>query len=568
MVAVSSSGPPCGACFPSRTSCVRPTVRVRRSTENDAGLRTTTLTCTDPPVVTNCSRCTVAASAATGRLSAAADTRARTTRRRTLRAPRRKHGDSVVERHDAHGGTIVLCERRLREHLGGSSVGDDLSLGQEEHTVGVLRGEREVVHRRHERQPVRRAERVEQLERLLLMADVEGGSRLVEEDDRRLLREGAGDDDALALAAGERPERPLGEGLQPEPVERARGRIAVGGSFTRERPEMRSPAHQRVLRDRQPGGCLGLLRYDGEQPRPLAPLEVGGRPLEERHVPLVREEPRDRAEERRLAGTVRADERHPLAAFHLCRHLQHDRTAAQPHRHAVECDGAHARPPRVRRTNAKNGAPKSAVITPIGTSAGASAVRATTSARIRNPAPTTKESGSSPRYDVPTTSRIACGTMIPTKAIRPHTATAAAVPTVAATTSASRVRRTSTPRLAASRSPRLRTSTTRRMATITAVASRTYGARTATSLHPVFGRLPRIHEVTSWSVSVFCCCTNVCSAVKKLATVTPARTSVAASRARPAERPITYASTTATDAPANAATGSTCRPASASGRYA
>ena len=52
-----------------------------------------------------------------------------------------------------------------------------------------------------------------------------------------------------------------------------------------------------------------------------------------------------------------------------------------------------------------------------------------------------------------------CGTMIPTKPMSPVTATAAAVPSVAATTSASRTRLTSTPRLAASSSPRLSTST-------------------------------------------------------------------------------------------------------------
>ncbi len=41
---------------------------------------------------------------------------------------------------------------------------------------------------------------------------------------------------------------------------------------------------------------------------------------------------------------------------------------------------------------------------------------------------------------------------------------------------------------------------------------------------------------------MFCCWTNVCTAVKKLATVTPARTSVAESRSCPAARPIAYAS--------------------------
>ena len=52
--------------------------------------------------------------------------------------------------------------------------------------------------------------------------------------------------------------------------------------------------------------------------------------------------------------------------------------------------------------------------------------------------------------------------MIPTKPISPLTATAAAVPSVAATTTASRTRPTSTPRLAASSSPTLSTSSTRR----------------------------------------------------------------------------------------------------------
>ena len=59
----------------------------------------------------------------------------------------------------------------------------------------------------------------------------------------------------------------------------------------------------------------------------------------------------------------------------------------------------------------------------------------------------------------------------------------------------------------------------------------------ATSVQPDVGKPPRIHDQTCCSVSVFRCWTNVCAAVKNDATVTPARTSVAASRSRPAERP-------------------------------
>src|SRR6185503_1026412 len=205
------------------------------------------------------------------------------------------------------------------------------------------------------------------------------------------------------------------------------------------------------LRNGQPRRSLRCLRDDSEKTRALAPVELALRPAQQRHVALVGDEPGDRAEQRRLPGAVRADQRDPFPALHDGADVADDGPSAERHGHGVEFDRFHARPPRVRRTKAKNGAPKRAVITPIGTSAGASAVRATTSARIRNPAPTTNDSGSSPRYDVPTTSRIACGTMIPTNAMRPQTATAAAVPIVAAATSTSRVRRTSTPRLAASR---------------------------------------------------------------------------------------------------------------------
>ncbi len=85
--------------------------------------------------------------------------------------------------------------------------------------------------------------------------------------------------------------------------------------------------------------------------------------------------------------------------------------------------------------------------------------------------------------------------MIPTNAIRPLTATAAAVPSVAATTSSeARCAGTSTPRLAASVSPRLRTSSDTAEDEDHPVATTTYGASSATSLQPELGSAPRIHE--------------------------------------------------------------------------
>ena len=247
---------------------------------------------------------------------------------------------------------------------------------EQHHPVGVLRGEREVVHRRDERQAGLRAEAVEQLERLLLVADVEGGGRLVEQDDPRLLRERACDDDALLLAAAERPETPVGEREQVEPRERAGGRVAVARSLLRERAEMRRPAEEHVLGDGHPRRRRRLLRHDGDEPRELRARELvdAGRPS--RTISPAN-------------GTSRAIARSsvvlpapfgPMSASHSpsatdTSDAVDDGAAAELDRDAAHVD--HAAPPRVvRRTSAKNGAPQNAVTTPSGISAGASAVRA------------------------------------------------------------------------------------------------------------------------------------------------------------------------------------------------
>ena len=83
-------------------------------------------------------------------------------------------------------------------------------------------------------------------------------------------------------------------------------------------------------------------------------------------------------------------------------------------------------------TNKKKGAPKNAVTTPIGSSAGDCRVRAKRSVRMRKDAPMKNDSGTTRRFDAPTTNRTACGTIIPTNAMSPLTATAEAAANEAA----------------------------------------------------------------------------------------------------------------------------------------
>src|SRR5438034_322220 len=79
---------------------------------------------------------------------------------------------------------------------------------------------------------------------LELMTDVERGGRLVEQQDLRALRQRAGDDDALLLAAAERVEGAALEAVGARRFERLPGDGEIGRSFQRKRPEMRKAPHE------------------------------------------------------------------------------------------------------------------------------------------------------------------------------------------------------------------------------------------------------------------------------------------------------------------------------------
>src|SRR5690606_1123338 len=106
---------------------------------------------------------------------------------------------------------------------------------------------------------------------------------------------------------------------------------------------------------------------------------------------------REPAQQRRLAGPVGPDDRQPLA-------VGHRQVDVVEHARAAEGDGHtrcldHAVTPRreVRSTSTKNGAPKKAVTTPIGISAGDAMVRPSRSASTRHAPPNSLDSGSTTR---------------------------------------------------------------------------------------------------------------------------------------------------------------------------
>ena len=100
---------------------------------------------------------------------------------------------------------------RPLEHLGRGALLDDLALAHDVDPVGHAAHDAEVVGDEQHGHAELALQRLQQLEDLGLDSDVEGGGRLVGDQQVRLVGERHGDHDALALAAREL----MGIGLQP-----------------------------------------------------------------------------------------------------------------------------------------------------------------------------------------------------------------------------------------------------------------------------------------------------------------------------------------------------------------
>jgi hypothetical protein len=158
---------------------------------------------------------------------------------------------------------------------------------------------------------------------------------------------------------------------------------------------VRRAAEEDVLRDREGGRGLGLLRDEGDETRESAAAEVPHVLFADAHVTLERHQAGESAERGRLPGAVRPDQRRPAAGRGPQREPAHRGDWAEPDPEVARLD--HLIDLDERRTTAKNGAPRKAVITPIDSSAGDCTVRARTSARTRKPAPARSDRGMTAR---------------------------------------------------------------------------------------------------------------------------------------------------------------------------
>ena len=172
----------------------------------------------------------------------------------------------------------------------------------------------------------------------------------------------------------------------------------VGAALPREVAEMRRPSQHRVVAHGHARRHERLLVYEGNPARDRLGGHRRHRFTADLDSPSMGDQAGNRAQHRGLACAVGTDQRQPFAGRHGEREFAHHLMTVIRHRHSLELQRNHGSTVRAERmTTMKNGAPRNAVTTPMGISAGEATVRARASASTRNAAPSSSESGTTTR---------------------------------------------------------------------------------------------------------------------------------------------------------------------------
>ena len=207
-------------------------------------------------------------------------------------------------------GRQHLARRALREHAAGA---------HQHERVAQRRREVQVVRRQHHRDAALAIEPRQQRRHLELIAEIERGRRLVEQQHVRRLRQRARDDDALLLTAAERHVRAVRQmrragGGQRAPRDRdVRGALRAGTRRGADAvPSAPSRARCSRRRDASPAGrppCAARARVaeSGRSARPSSAIAPSVRAQDARH----------QLQQRGLAAAVRAEQARQRAALHV-----------------------------------------------------------------------------------------------------------------------------------------------------------------------------------------------------------------------------------------------------------
>ena len=224
---------------------------------------------------------------------------------------------------DNSGGGTRLDLRRDAVHVAEELARDDVTrlprrdhhaVGHDHQPVAHRGGQREVVqHGEHGRAPCIR-ELADQPVELDDVTDVQMRRGFVEQEDRRVLRQGLRQHDAPALAAGQLTHEPVGQVLH---ADGDHGVARLGPIFVGARTppgDVRRATHQHELEHRERERRDHVLRHHRHEPGGLAAaererIESGQENRADRRL----QGPGRHADERGLPAAVRPDQPHDLA---------------------------------------------------------------------------------------------------------------------------------------------------------------------------------------------------------------------------------------------------------------
>jgi hypothetical protein len=239
----------------------------------------------------------------------------------------------------------------------------------------------------------------DRLQHLVLVGEIEAGRRLVQHQAARAgllgrieLAEHAGQVHALLLAAGE---RAVSAGAQMQDIGASHGTLDSGLVFMAPCGVSVRAAAQRhdILRRHGKANRAGLRQHSapaGQRPA----RDRGERLAVHPHGARIRRElARGHAHQCRFAGTVRAEQGEEFAWCQSQHHVAQQGAAATDNADTIEGDHPRSRR-RLTSSHRKKGPPMALVTSPMGSSAGTTAVRATRSAMRIRIAPAMPEAGS------------------------------------------------------------------------------------------------------------------------------------------------------------------------------
>jgi len=167
----------------------------------------------------------------------------------------RRSGDRIGD--DPAGQSEDVENPLDGEHLGGRARGRDRPVGDHDQLVAVARGEVQIVQHHHHRDPARPVQIGQQVQHLDLVAHVQEGGGLIEQQQVGVLRERHRDPHPLSLPARELIHRTFREIGGPRGVQRLGDRGVVARIPSREDALVGVAAAPHQVRDRDPLGSDG-----------------------------------------------------------------------------------------------------------------------------------------------------------------------------------------------------------------------------------------------------------------------------------------------------------------------